>query len=216
MIGRSKMSIRILLTDNYRMERQGLKSLLEQKGFSIVGEASDGRQATRLAEETTPDIVVLDLTMPLMNGDSVAKAIQHSGSQPKVVALTVHKEAPYVLEALRAGIKGYVLKSYAAEELLLAIQEVLRGSTYLSPGISDVVVDAYFRRLQPGTDPLSQRELQILQLVAEGKSTKEVACLLNISAKTADSHRSRIMEKLEVHGTAGLVRYAVRRGLIEP
>lgn len=210
------MSIRILLTDNYRMERQGLKSLLEQKGFSIVGEASDGRQATRLAEETTPDIVVLDLTMPLMNGDSVAKAIQHSGSQPKVVALTVHKEAPYVLEALRAGIKGYVLKSCAAEELLLAIREVLRGSTYLSTGISEVVVDAYPYRIEARAEPLSPREHQVLRLVAEGNSTKEVACLLNISVKTADSYRTRIMDKLNVHEIASLVRYAVRRGIIEP
>lgn len=210
------MSIRILLADDYQMVRQALKVLLEQQGFVVVGEASDGHQAIRLVERMTPDIAVLDLAMPLINGISAAKAIQHSCSHTRVIALTVHTEVPYVLEALRAGIKGYVLKSCAAEELVLAIQEVLRGSTYLSPEVSDVVVDAYLNKIEPRAEPLSQRELQILQLVAEGKSTKQVACLLNISVKTADSHRSRIMEKLEVHETASLVRYAVRRGLIEP
>lgn len=210
------MPIRVLLADDHEMVRQGLKALLEREGFSVVAEVSDGRQAARLIEELKPDIAVLDLAMPLMNGVSVAKALQHSGSHAKVIALTVHKEAPYVLEALRAGIKGYVLKSCAVEVLVLAIREVLRGATYLSSDISNVVIEAYLQRVELWTESLSLRELQILQLVAEGKSTKEVACLLDISVKTAESHRTRVMEKLEVHEVSGLVRYAVRRGLIEP
>ncbi len=210
------MPIRVLLADDHAMVRQGLKALLEREGFSVVAEVSDGRQAARLIEELKPDTAVLDLAMPLMNGVSVAKALQHSGSHTRVIALTVHREAPYVLEALRAGIKGYVLKSCAVEELVIAIREALRGATYLSSDISNVVIEAYLQRVELWTESLSLRELQILQLVAEGKSTKEVACLLDISVKTAESHRTRVMEKIEVHEVSGLVRYAVRRGLIEP
>jgi DNA-binding NarL/FixJ family response regulator len=210
------MSIQILLADDYEMVRQGLKAILEREGFKVVGEASDGYQAIRLVEEMTPDVAVLDLAMPLMNGISVAKAIQHNGSHTRVIALTIHTEVPYVLEALQAGIKGYVLKSCAAEELVHAIREVLRGSTYLSSDISDLVVNAYLHRIEPRTELLSPREIQILQLVAEGKSTKEAASLLEISVKTAESHRTHLMDKLEIHETASLVRYAVRRGLIDP
>lgn len=210
------MSIQILLADDYEMVRQGLKALLEREGFKVVGEASDGYQALRLVEEMTPDLAVLDLAMPLMNGISVAKAIQHSGLRTRVIALTIHTEIPYVLEALQAGIKGYVLKNCAAEELVHAIREVLRGSTYLSSDISDVVVNAYLHGIEPGAELLSPREIQVLQLVAEGKSTKEAASLLEISVKTAESHRTHLMEKLEIHETASLVRYAVRHGLIDP
>lgn len=210
------MSIRILLADDHEMVRQGLKALLERDGFNVVAEASDGRQAVEFIEELVPDIAVLDLAMPLMNGITVAKAIQHSATHTRVIALTVHTEAPYVMEALRAGIKGYVLKSCAEEELVRAIQEVLRGSTYLSSDISDLVVDAFLTKFEVPVGSLSFREVQVLQLVAEGKSTKEVACLLDISLKTAESHRTHVMEKLEVHEISGLVRYAIRRGLIEP
>ncbi|HKT11701.1 MAG TPA: response regulator transcription factor [Terriglobia bacterium] len=210
------MSIRILLADDHEMVRQGLKALLERDGFNVVAEASDGRQAVRLIGELEPDIALLDLAMPLMNGITVAKAIQHSASHTKIIALTIHTEAAYVLEALRAGVKGYVLKSCAEEELVRAIREILRGSTYLSSDISDLIVDAFLNRFEVPVDSLSSREMQVLQLVAEGKSTKEVACLLNISVKTAESHRTRVMEKLEVHEISGLVRYAIRRGLIEP
>ncbi len=209
------MAIRVLLADDHQMVRQGLKILLEREGFNVVGEASDGHEAARMAEELMPDMAVLDLAMPLMNGISVARAIRHSGLQTRIIILTVHTETPYVLEALRAGIKGYVLKRCAAEELVHAIREVLHGSRFLSSDISDVVVDAYLNDVESSRETLSARELQVLQLVAEGKSTKEVACLLNISAKTAESHRTHIMEKLELRETASLVRYAVRRGVIE-
>ena len=209
------MAIRVLLADDHQMVRQGLKILLESKGFVVVGEASDGHEAARLAQDLSPDVAVLDLAMPLMNGISAAKVIRQSGSHTRIIILTIHSEVQYVLEALRAGIRGYVLKRCAAEELVHAIREVLRGSTFLSSDISDVVVDAYLNRMEFPSEALSARELQVLQLVAEGNTTKEIACLLNISAKTAESHRARIMEKLEVHETASLVRYAVRRGLVE-
>ena len=210
------MPIHILLADDHQMVRQGLRALLEQEGFNVVGEAADGHQATRLAQEFLPDVAVLDLAMPLMNGIGAAKAIGQSSPQTKVVVLTMHTEAQYVLEALRAGIRGYVLKSRAASELVQAIREVSRGSTFLSSDISDTVVDAYLNKVDVPSDSLSPRELQVLQLVAEGKTTKEAAALLNISVKTAESHRTRIMEKLDVHETASLVRYAIRRGLIQP
>ena len=209
------MAIRVLLADDHQMVRQGLKILLESKGFVVVGEASDGHEAARLAQDLSPEVAVLDLAMPLMNGISAAKVIRQSGSHTRIIILTIHSEVQYVLEALRAGIRGYVLKRCAAEELVHAIREVLRGSTFLSSDISDVVVDAYLNRMEFPSEALSARELQVLQLVAEGNTTKEIACLLNISAKTAESHRARIMEKLEVHETASLVRYAVRRGLVE-
>ena len=209
------MAIRVLLADDHQMVRQGLKILLESEGFVVVGEASDGHEAARLAQDLSPDVAVLDLAMPLMNGISAAKVIRQSGSHTRIIILTIHSEVQYVLEALRAGIRGYVLKRCAAEELVHAIREVLRGSTFLSSDISDVVVDAYLNRMEFPSEALSARELQVLQLVAEGNTTKEIACLLNISAKTAESHRARIMEKLEVHETASLVRYAVRRGLVE-
>jgi len=210
------MPIRILLADDHQMVRQGLKAILEQEGFKVVGEAANGHEAARLAQELAPDIAVLDLAMPLMNGIGAAKAISQMSSPTKIVVLTMHTEAQYVLEALRSGIRGYVLKSRAASELVQAIREVSRGSTFLSSDISDTVVDAYLNKVDVPNDSLSPRELQVLQLVAEGKTTKEVAALLNISVKTAESHRTRIMEKLDVHETASLVRYAIRRGLVQP
>ena len=210
------MSLHILLADDHLIVRQGLKVLLEREGFNVVGEASDGREAVRLAQELCPDIALLDLTMPLLNGIDAGRAMIQASPKTKIVLLTMHTEDHYVLEALRAGIKGYILKTKAAEELVEAIQEVSRGKLYLTPGVSEAVVQAYLAKTELPPEPLSPREREVLQLVAEGKTTKEVAVVLGISVKTAESHRTRIMEKLDIHETASLVRYAIRRGLVQP
>ncbi|MGH7206636.1 MAG: response regulator [Nitrospiraceae bacterium] len=210
------MSLHILLADDHLIVRQGLKVLLEREGFTVVGEASDGREAVRLAQELRPDIAMLDLTMPLLNGIDAGRAILQASPKTKIVLLTMHTEDHYVLEALRGGIKGYVLKTKAAEELVQAIQEVSLGKLYLTPGVSEAVVQAYLAKTDLPPEPLSLREREVLQLIAEGKTTKEVAVVLGISVKTAESHRTRIMEKLDIHQTASLVRYAIRRGLVQP
>ena len=210
------MSLHILLADDHLIVRQGLKVLLEREGFNVVGEACDGREAVRLAQELSPDIALLDLTMPLLNGVDAGRAILQTSPKTKVVLLTMHTENHYVLDALRAGIKGYVLKTKAAEELVQAIQEVSLGKLYLTPGVSEVVVQAYLAKTDLPPEPLSLREREVLQLIAEGKTTKEVAVVLGISVKTAESHRTRMMEKLNVHETASLVRYAIKRGIVQP
>ncbi|HSN18383.1 MAG TPA: response regulator transcription factor, partial [Gammaproteobacteria bacterium] len=165
--------------------------------------------------QLNPSIAVLDIGMPLLNGIDAARDIHKQASDTEVVLLTMYEEEAYVLEALRAGIRGYVLKAQASQDLLGAIREVQRGAVYLSPGISKAVVDAYVGKSELPPDPLTDRERQVLQLVAEGKTTKEVADVLGLSVKTADSHRTRIMQKLEIHETASLVRYAIRRGVIK-
>jgi DNA-binding NarL/FixJ family response regulator len=210
------MSLHILLADDHAIVRQGLRSLLERDGFTVVGEANDGLEAVRLCQVHAPDVAVLDLTMPLLNGVDAAKEIMHTSPKTKTILLTMHTEDQYVLPALRAGVTGYVLKSKAAADLVQAIHEVSKGLTYLSPGVSSTVVQAYLAKTDLPPDPLSHRERQVLQLIAEGKSTKEVAAVLGISVKTAESHRTRMMEKLDIHETASLVRYAVRRGLVQP
>ena len=209
------MPLQIIIADDHTIVRQGLKAILEREGFKVVGEASNGPQAVERSRELCPDVAVLDLTMPLLNGIGAAREIVKGNSRIKTVLLTMHSEDQYVLEALRAGIRGYVLKTRAAEELVQAIRDVSKGLTFLSSGISQAVVDAFLSKELAAKDQLTARELQVLQLVAEGKSTKEAAAILNITFKTAESHRTRIMEKLSIHETAGLVRYAIRRGLIQ-
>jgi DNA-binding NarL/FixJ family response regulator len=206
---------RLLLADDHPMFRQGLKALLEREGFEVSGEAQDGHEAVRLARQLNPDVAVLDIGMPLLNGIDTARQILKQNPGTQVVVLTMYEEEAYVLEALRAGIRGYVLKAQAAADLVGAIRQVLRGAVYLSPGISKTVVDAYMGKSELPLDPLTDRERQVLQLIAEGKTTKEIAEILGLSVKTADSHRTRIMQKLEIHETASLVRYAVRRGFIK-
>ena len=181
-----------------------------------MGEASDGREAVRLALTLRPDLTVLDVGMPLMNGMDAAREILKELPRTRVILLTMYTEDVYVLTALRAGVSGYVVKTRASGDLVQAIRDVQKGNFYLSPGISRVVVSAYLQKRDFPPDPLTPRERQVLQLVAEGKTTKEAAAFLRISAKTAESHRTRIMRKLEIHETAGLVRYAIRLGLIQP
>jgi DNA-binding NarL/FixJ family response regulator len=209
------MPIQLLLADDHQIVREGLRSMLEHQGFRVVGEAADGREAVRLAATTHPDVAILDLAMPVLNGLDAAREILRGRTGTRAILLTVHQEDPYVLEALRAGISGYVLKTQAAPDLVQAIREVVRGAVYLSPGVSRVVVDAYRSKVDLPPDPLTPREREVLQLVAEGRTTKEAANVLGVSTKTAESHRTRIMSKLDIHETAGLVRYAIRRGLIQ-
>jgi DNA-binding NarL/FixJ family response regulator len=193
-----------------------LKGLLEREGLQVVGEAADGQEAIKRARDLSPDVAVLDLTMPLLNGLDAAREIVRASPRTRPILLTMHTEDPYVMEALRAGIKGYVLKTQPSTDLVQAIQEVSRGRVYLSPGISRTVVEAYLAKTELPPDPLSPREHEVLQLVAEGKTSKEIARLLGVSVKTAENHRTRIMARLGIHETAGLVRYAIRRGLVQP
>jgi two-component system, NarL family, response regulator NreC len=210
------MPIRIVLADDHALVRQGLSSLLEREKFQVVAEASDGQEVLRLVGQFHPDIAVVDISMPTLNGIDAARELARSSPKTKTILLTQHDEEQYIHEALQAGVRGYVLKSQVASELVHAIQQVSRGGFYLSPGVSEAVVEAYRTRSERPADPLSSRERQVLQLIAEGRSTKDVASLLGISLKTAESHRSRLMQKLDIHETASLVRYAVRRGLIQP
>src|SRR5256712_2755556 len=212
---RNKMAIRVLLADDHVIVCQSLKAVLEREGFQVVGEAADGREAVRLARALRPDVAALDVSMPLLNGLDAAREIQKACPRTRTILLTMHGEDTYVLQALQMGIRGYVLKSQAVTDLVRAVQEVSRGAVYLSPGVSGAVVEAY-RTKKDLRDPLTPRERTVLQLVAEGKSTKEVASLLGLSVKTAEYHRNSVMRKLDIHETASLVRYAIRRGLIEP
>lgn len=196
------------------MFRQGLRALLENNGVEVAGEAADGREALQLARKVHPDVAVLDLSMPIMNGLAAARELGRYAPKIRTVLLTMHEDDIYILEALRAGVWGYVLKSQAGSDLVHAIDQVSRGAVYLSPGISDAVVRAYTAKTITPADPLSSREQQVLQLIAEGKTTKEIAGLLDVSAKTIESHRARVMRKLNIHETASLVRYAVRRGMV--
>ncbi len=210
------MAIQVLLADDHVIVRQGLKGLLEREGFKVCGEATDGREAVRVAEVSHPDVAVLDLSMPGLNGIDAAREIMSLLPQTKTILLTMYSDDSYILQALSAGASGYVLKTQAWADLVQAIREVARGSLYLSPGVSRAVVDAYRARTSVPPDPLSPRERQILQLVAEGKTTKQIAEILGVSVKTAESHRSRLMAKLDIHEIAGLVRYAIRQGMIQP
>lgn len=169
-----------------------------------------------MAEKFHPDVAILDLAMPVLNGLDAARQILRISPRTRIVLLTMYTEEHYVIEALRAGVTGYVLKNQVASDLVQAVREVVHGSIYLSPRISHAVVDAYLGRRNYPADPLTPREREILQLIAEGKTTKEIATILGISVKTADSHRSNMMEKLDLHEIASLVRYAIRRGLVQP
>jgi DNA-binding NarL/FixJ family response regulator len=204
---------RILLADDHSVVRQALRLLLEREGFEIVAEASDGREAIQLARELEPDVAVLDLAMPLVNGIDAAREIR--AASPRTVAVLLFGSATdaQVLDALHAGVQACVLKTCEAQELIRALREVAGGDVYLSRGLTRAVVDAYVSGEEAPADPLTPRERQVLQLIAEGKTTKEVAQVLCVSVKTVESHRAHITTKLSIRQTAGLVRYAIRRGL---
>lgn len=209
-------AFRVMLADDHKLLRQGIKALLEADGLTVVGEAGDGREAIRIAQQTQPDFAILDIMMPLLNGLDVVREIRRISPKTKSLVLTMHTEDAFVMESLHAGVKGYLLKTQAAEDVVRAIREVAKGSFYLSPGVSQTVIHAYLGKTDLPLDPLTTREREVLQLVAEGMTTKKLAGMLGIGVKTAECHRHRIMEKLDIHDTAGLVRYSIRRRLIEP
>jgi two-component system, NarL family, response regulator NreC len=208
--------IRILLADDHAVVRQGFKMILSaQPDMEIVGEAGNGREAIELAESLKPDIVVMDVAMPELNGIEATRRLSTSSPHARVIALSMHKDNVYVREILRAGARGYLLKDSVAADVVSAIRAVARGESYLSPAVSNAVLDDYRKHVTNPIDLLSSREREVLQMLAEGKTNKEIAVVLNLSVYTVDAHRGRIMEKLNVHSINELVRFAVRNGLID-
>jgi two-component system response regulator NreC len=208
--------IRILLADDHAVVRQGFKLILAaQPDMEIVGEAGNGREAVELAENLKPDVVVMDVAMPELNGIEATRRLAESVPHARVVALSMHKDSVYVREILRAGARGYLLKDSVAADLVSAVRGVARGEGYLSPGVSNAVLDDYRRHVTNPIDLLTSREREVLQMLAEGKTNKEIATVLNLSVYTVDAHRGRIMEKLNLHSINELVRFALRNGLID-
>ncbi len=210
------MPLQVVLADDHPMLRHGVRALLERHGVEVVAEASDGRAAAAAALELHPDVAVLDIMMPLLNGIDAARAIAETCPDTQVVLLTALDQERLVTEAVSAGVRGFVLKTQAEEDLVQAIEQVSRGGFYVGGGVSQAVVEACRAAAAQDHGRLTPRERQIAQLVAEGKSTKQVAALLGITPKTAEFHRARVMKKLDVHDVAGLVRYAIREGLVAP
>jgi DNA-binding NarL/FixJ family response regulator len=211
-------TLRVILADDHTLVRAGLRSLVEQlKDVTVVAEANNGHEVLSLTATHHPDVVLMDITMPGMNGFEAALRLKKDHPQVKIIILSMHASEEYVLQALRAGVSGYLVKDSAPLELGLALQSVARGETYLSPPISRQVVDNYMLRVGQGDQPLAHltaRQREILQLIAEGGSTKEIARKLNVSVKTVETHRAQLMERLDIHDVAGLVRFAVRHGLV--
>jgi DNA-binding NarL/FixJ family response regulator len=212
--------IRVLIADDHTIVRQGLRALLEAADdIDVIGEASDGRAAVELAGKVLPDVLILDIAMPGLNGIEATRQMTKRYPQVRVIVLTVHSAEEYILQALRAGAVGYVVKQAAVEELILGVRAVFRGESFLSPSISKKVVDEYIRRAEGAVEPtpvdrLTDREREVLQLLAEGQSVREIAVALQISPKTVETHRAHILEKLEARNTAELVQIALRAGLI--
>jgi two-component system, NarL family, response regulator NreC len=208
--------IRILLADDHALVRQGFKMILAaQADMEIVGEAGNGREAVQRCEELRPDIVVMDVAMPELNGIEATRRLATALPHTRVIALSMHKDSVYVREILRAGARGYLLKDSPAGDLVSAVRSVASGESYLSPGVSNAVLDDYRRHVTNPIDLLTTREREVLQMIAEGKTNKEIAGVLNLSVYTVDAHRGRIMEKLNLHSINELVRFAVRNGLID-
>ena len=212
-------ALRILLADDHTVVRQGLRKVLEERPeWQVVAEAGDGRDAVRLAEEFRPDVAVVDVAMPLLNGIEATRQITKRAPQTKVLVLSMYSDEAYVTQMLKAGAIGYLLKDSADVDLLQAVQAVSQGKAFFSPAVARLMSDDYARQrgenLVDRYESLSEREREIFQLVAEGKTNKEIAALLFISPSTVETHRARIMEKLDLHSAAEIVLYAVRRGVI--
>jgi len=213
--------IRVVLADDHNLVRAGIRALLERlPEVEVVGEAGDGREALALIARERPDVALLDIGMPELNGLEAAERIARETPRTRLVMLSMHASETYVAQALKVGVAGYMLKEACADELPLLLRAIMRGDTYLSPGVSKQVVDALRARLEEGAprprlaDLLTPRQREILQLVAEGKSTKEIAQALDLSTKTVETHRAQLMDRLDIHDVAGLVRYAIRAGLV--
>jgi two-component system, NarL family, response regulator NreC len=212
--------VRILLADDHTLVRQGLRKLLEERpDWEVIAEAGDGREAVRLAEQQKPDVAILDVAMPLLNGIEATRQITKRVPSTRVLVLSMHADEAYVTQILQAGATGYLLKDSADVDLLKAVGEAAQGRSFFSPAIARVMLDDYVRQLADKgvTDryeSLSEREREIFQLIAEAKTNKEIAALLNVSPSTVETHRAHIMEKLDLHSAAEIVLYAVRRGVI--
>jgi DNA-binding NarL/FixJ family response regulator len=212
--------IRVLLADDHNLIRAGLRRVVEsQPEFVVAGEAEDGRQAVAMAESLKPDVVVMDIGMPLLNGIEAARQIRLAQPDAQIVMLSMHSDEGYVLRALKAGAKAYLLKDSAEADLARAIHAAAEGKSFFSPAVGKVLLEDYMRKLQrtgkeDSYELLSPRERETLQLVAEGKSSKEIANLLDLSVYTVETHRARVMQKLNLHGIPELILYAVRKGII--
>ena len=216
------MEVRLLLADDHEIVRRGLRALLEtEPGWEVVAEASDGRDAIEKTKQTKPDIAILDISMPSLNGLEAARQIVTSGSQTKVLILTVHDSDPLIQQVLEAGARGYLLKSDAARDLVAAVDALRRNKTFFTPRVAQIVLEGYLGKHPKDAEPedgcfrLTGRQREIVQLLAEGKSSKEVACALGLSVKTAETHRANIMRRLDCHSVTALVRYAIRNHIID-
>jgi DNA-binding NarL/FixJ family response regulator len=213
------MSIKILIADDHRIMRSGIRSMLDKESdMEVVGEAENGRMTVRLAQELAPDVVIMDIAMPDLNGIDASRQILSEDPDIKVVALSMHSNEQFVSGMLNAGASGYLLKDCDFGELILAIRSVVADRSYLSPGVASIVLETYRREVSrtgcQEFDLLSSREREVLQLVAEGKTSKKIASLLNVSMKTVDAHRHQIMHKLNIHSVAGLTKYAIVKGIL--
>jgi two-component system response regulator NreC len=215
-------AINVLLAEDHIVVRKGLRSLLDaEAGIEVIGEADDGREAIKKARQLHPDVVVMDIAMPGLNGLEATRRIKKHFPRVEVLILTMHANEEYIFQILRAGASGYVVKQAAPEELVAAIRAVHQGDSFLSPSISGKVIEEYVRRAEgmvekDSYDRLTSREREVLQLVAEGHSNREIAALLHISVKTVETHRANLMDKLDIHSAAELTQYAIHRGVISP
>lgn len=212
----SERAIKVFLADDHTIVRQGLKLILAgQPDFEVIGEAANGRETVDLVQKLKPDVVLMDVAMPELNGIEATRRLVQANPRLRVLVLSMHKEGTYVREILKAGARGYILKDAIDTELLNAIRSVARGDGYISPAVSGALLSDFRQNVTDPIDLLSSREREVLQLIAEGKTNKEVATRLNLSVYTVDSHRGKIMEKLNLHSTGELVRFAMKHGLVD-
>ncbi len=211
--------VKVVLADDHGIVRKGLRAVLEEEGYEVVGEAANGRDAVRLCAELQPEAAVIDIAMPLLNGIEAAAQIRKASPGTSVVMISMYSDETYVMRALTAGAKGYLLKDTAGEDVLPAVRAVTQGKSYFSPGIAKTLLEDYVRylrqrKLEDSYDLLTEREKEVLQLLAEGKANKEVAGVLALSLSTVETHRTNLMQKLNLHSTAEIVLYAVRKKII--